>query len=150
MAQKKEQIINLEILKSGVVDFEIKSLQEFGLKKISGNQVAYDLDMNVKVDEEKKLIAVFSDLYAYHKEDLKKKKNRRDFYKLSSINEFQVPNFSKLLNEKGEFQPPDEFVRKIMNISIGGLRGMLAILLTSSDYEEIVLPLFDLSKLNQD
>tara|TARA_R110002072_G_scaffold7473_10_gene40184 strand:+ start:478 stop:651 length:174 start_codon:yes stop_codon:yes gene_type:complete len=55
-----------------------------------------------------------------------------------------------VINENNGIIAPEDFMRKVINISVGGARGMLAVKLAKTPLSHITLPLLDTGSLKQE
>jgi hypothetical protein len=63
------------------------------------------------------------------------------FFELECEYEFEVHDIVNVLSgEKDKARLDKDFLRKLLNISIGGVRGMLTIYLESTPFKDFVLP----------
>jgi len=139
--KRKLEKIRVEIVNIRPSNFYINDLEDkSSLKK---DDVEFGLIMRIGHNIEEKLVKIEMENNCFYKKHNSKKKE--DIFGIKSDTQFKVIDFDKLLNEKGEFSPPDEFIIKLLNISIGGIRGMLSVYLSNTKLSDIPLPLIDLS-----
>lgn len=61
-----------------------------------------------------------------------------------------IYDIQKVINENNGIIAPEDFMRKVINISVGGARGMLAVKLAKTPLSHITLPLLDTGSLKQE
>ncbi|WP_157972885.1 hypothetical protein [Aureibaculum luteum] len=147
MSKTKSKIKKLEEIRVEIIsvrpygfymhDFESKD-------NLTKDGVEFGLVMKIGHNIEKQLVTIDIENDCYYKAQNSKKKE--NIFGIKSSTLFRVIDFDKLLNEKGEFSPPEDFIRKLLNICIGGIRGMISIKLMNTQMNDITFPLVDLSK----
>lgn len=133
--------IKIEVIDSKASNFFIQDIEEIDFSKVKLKDLDFHLHVVTATHRDNKFFKVELEIEVMHK-DLK---NEKGLFGIKSTTVFRVPEFSRIVNKKGEIIAPEEFSRKMLNISIGGLRGMLSVYLNNTELNHITLPLFDLS-----
>jgi len=139
--KKKLEKIRVEIVNTRPYGFYIHDLE--GKDNLTKDDVEFGLMMKIGHNIEKQVVKIDLEIDCYYNAENSKKKE--ELFGIKSSNIFRVIDFDKLLNEKGEFSPVEDFIRKLLNICIGGVRGMLSVNLSNTRLNDFPLPLIDLS-----
>ncbi|GEM_PF-3029363 len=139
--KKKLEKIRVEIISTQPYGFYIHDLEDRG--NLTKDDVEFGLIMKIGHNIEEQVVKIDLESDCYYKTENSKKKE--EIFGIKSSTVFKVIDFDKLLNEKGEFSPADDFIRKLLNICIGGIRGMLSVNLSNTKLNDFPLPLIDLS-----
>lgn len=80
---------------------------------------------------------------------LEKDEKRYDLFGIEVKHVFKIRNFSKVIKSPDEntFNIPDHIMLNFMNISISGMRGMLAILNNRPEYNSLYFPIVNTASL---
>jgi len=133
--------IKIQVVDSKASNFFIQDIEEIDFNKVALKDLEFGLHVVTATKIEDKLFKVELDIEVLHKDH----KQKKALFGIKSTTVFNIPEFSKIVNKKDEVIAPEEFTRKLLNISIGGLRGMLSVYLNNTELNHITLPLFDLS-----
>lgn len=143
MAEKKKALIKpsknevrVNIIKSTPSNFFLNSV-ETNPEDIHEKDLEFNLKLKLSSSETENKIRVNLTLIATLKEDAD-----RELFGITSESDFEVLELESMKPDI-----PQEFTRKLLNISIGGLRGMLAVYLLNTKFNHVTIPLFDLGKI---
>lgn len=141
--KSSKKTIRVEIIDSKPSSFYILDLDKIDSKKVTLKDLDFRLNVMISTNTKAKLIKIELELDAF----LKKKDtlDGQSLFGIKSITIFGTPDFNKIVDKRGEITAPKEFVKKLLNICIGGIRGMLSANLINTDLNHITLPLLDLS-----
>ncbi len=144
MSNKKKsskKIIRVEITESTPSDFYIAHLEDFETKDLDSEDFQYRLNVQYSTQNAKKLFRLELKLDAFFKnEDI----SESGVFGITSNSVFKVKDFDKIVDKNDELIAPEKFIKKLLNICIGGVRGMLSSNLIGTNLSHITLPLFDL------
>lgn len=131
----KKSDVSIEIYNAKPLSFQVNSENNFeGDLKFENINLA--LHTEFQIDKKNSTVAVKIDLTVVLK------KNEEDLFSLTSFFEFGVFDIENVLIKKNEDNVLDSsFARKLLNISIGGSRGMLSVYLSSTQYKDFTLPI---------
>jgi len=141
--KSSKKIIRVEIIDSKPNNFYIMDLDKIDPKKVTLKDLDFRLNVIISTNIKGKRIKIEIELDAF----LKKKDDLegQNIFGIKSITIFGTPDFNKIVDKNGEITAPKEFVKKLLNICIGGVRGMLSANLINTGLSHITLPLLDLS-----
>lgn len=131
----KKTDISIEIHNAKPLSFQVNNdnISEGDLKFENINLA---LNSEFQIDEKNSAVAIKIDLKVILKE------NEEDLFSLISFFEFGVYDIKDVLIKRNEKNVLDSsFARKLLNISIGGSRGMLSVYLSSTQYKGFTLPI---------
>jgi hypothetical protein len=143
--KKSNKTIRVEILESTPNSFYIQDLDKIEPKKITTKDIEYKLNIITSTNKKEELIKIELELDAFLIKD--ETKGNPSIFGIKSSTVFRTPDFKNIINEELEVSAPDNFTKKLLNISIGGIRGMLSVNLTNTELNHITLPLLDLGVL---
>ncbi|MBD0777175.1 hypothetical protein HPE56_05150 [Maribacter sp. ANRC-HE7] len=132
----KKSDVSIEIYNAKPLSFQVNSENEFeGDLKFENINLA--LKTEFQVDRKNSAVAVKIDLTVVLKE------NDEDLFSLVSFFEFGVFKLEDVLTNKKDKESDldSSFARKLLNIAIGGSRGMLSVYLSSTQYNDFTLPI---------
>ncbi|GGD14879.1 hypothetical protein [Hyunsoonleella pacifica] len=131
----KKSDISIEIFNAKALSFQVNNDNVFeGDLKFENINIA--LNSEFQIDEKNSAVGVKIDLTVILKE------NEKDLFGLSSFFEFGVYDLKDVLIKKDKNNILDsKFARKLLNIAIGGSRGMLSVYLSSTQYKGFTLPI---------
>ncbi|WP_396637769.1 hypothetical protein [Maribacter sp. R77961] len=139
--------IRVEIIESIPSSFFIQDLEKIDTSKITTKDLEYQLKIITSLNSDEKLIKIDLELDAYL---LKKGKSEEEsLFGIKSHTIFRTPDFNKIVGKDEKLSAPDDFIRKLLNICIGGIRGMLSTKLTITELSNVTLPLLDLSSIKE-
>lgn len=125
--------IQVEIYSAKPISFQIN---EKNKHKFNPDKTSLILSPEFQIDEIKSVVALKIDL------EVLSKTNDENFFSLTSLFEFGVFNLNDaLISEEKELILKHSFARRLINIAIGGTRGMLSVYLSSTKYENFTLPI---------
>ncbi|MDO9576783.1 MAG: hypothetical protein Q7J16_02770 [Candidatus Cloacimonadales bacterium] len=131
---------------------DIKKLSYFendpltlGLKEKSIKNSNVDYGANVHIDGDSGTVSIQTMAKFYIEKDGK----RFELFGIETKHIFKIRNFSEVVQnlEKNVYKIPDEIMLTFMNISISGMRGMIALLNTRSEYNQLYFPIINSAKL---
>jgi hypothetical protein len=131
----KKPNISIEIFNAKALSFQVNNKNSFegDLKFENINLV---LNSEFQIDEKNSAVGIKIDLTVILKE------NEEDLFSLSSFFEFGVYDLKDVLVKRDKKNVLDSnFARKLLNIAIGGSRGMLSVYLSSTQYKGFTLPI---------
>lgn len=143
MAKNPQTEIRLQIISTEREKFYLEDLEELDGENIGQDDIEFSVEISLTSNLESESIKV--DLII----DVIEKTTKKALFGISTGTVFYSPDYHKLVDKNDNIIAPEDFLRKLMNISIGGTRGMLAILLTDSDLSHLTLPLIDLGGLKE-
>ena len=148
MEKKKITQIQYKIVKIKKLSYYENDLQKLGIKekKIKNSNVDYGASM---VIEHKTGTVSFTTIAKFYVE---KQTKRIDLFGIETLHSFRIRNFSDVIPSlnNNEFQIPNNIMQLFLNISISGMRGMIALLNTKPEYCELVFPIVNTEKLLED
>lgn len=132
---KNKNALELEIYKATPISFMLFPFSEnIDLSKLEVSMV-YGFKIEVK-DESVELNITVEVLDA---------ENRNILLELKASFGFRVFDVKDVVhNENGTERLESKFARKLLNIAVGAIRGMLAVYLSSTEHKDFVLPLVNL------
>jgi len=131
----KQSGISIEIYHAKPLSFQVNSENNFDVD-LELESVNLELSSEFQIDEKNSAVAIKIDLTVILKE------NNEHLFNLISFFEFGVFDIKDVLIKKGKNNILDSnFARKLLNISIGGSRGMLSVYLSSTQYKDFTLPI---------
>jgi preprotein translocase subunit SecB len=137
--EKDKSEIRVEIYNAKPLLFKVHRDEEVK-EGLTVDNVSLELNVEFQVDQKESIVAVKLNI------EVQLKKNNENLFELISLFEFGVFNLQDVLVEKKEdFFLKTEFARKLLNICIGGSRGMLSVLLSSTPYHNFTLPIANIS-----
>ena len=143
MAKKTTAEIRLQIVSNEREKFYLEDLEEFDLKNLGQDDIEFTVEIGIATNLESEHLKVYVEI------DVTEKNSKKALFGIKSGTVFYSPDYNKLVDKNEKIVAPEDFLRKLMNISIGGTRGMLAILLTNSGLSHLTLPLLDLGSLEK-
>lgn len=132
---KMKNALELEIHKATPISFKLNSFNEIiDLSKLEVSMVyAFKIEMK---DESVELNITVEVLDV---------ENHNFLLELTALFGFRVYDVQGVLQvENGTERLDKKFARKLLNIAVGGIRGMLAVYLSSTEQKDFVLPLVNL------
>lgn len=135
--------IRLQIISSKSEKFYNQDLNEISTEGLDQNNIKFNVAIRIASNIKTKQLQVEVEIDATLKED------GRALFGIIAKSIYFSPDINKLVNKNNALIAPEEFMRKIINISIGGARGMLAVHLSKTDLSHITLPLLDTSSLKE-
>ena len=83
---------------------------------------------------------------------VEKQTKKFDLFGIEALHSFKIKNFSNVIPARSNdvYQLPNEMMLLFLNISISGMRGMIALLNTKPEYCELVFPIINTQKLLDD
>ncbi len=131
----KKSDISIEIYNAKPLSFQVNNDNIFeGDLKFENINLA--LNTEFQIDEKNSAVGIKVDLTVILKE------NEKDLFSLISFFEFGVFDIKDVLIKRKEKNVLDSsFARKLLNIAIGGSRGMLSVYLSSTQYKGFTLPI---------
>lgn len=132
---KNKNALELEIYQATPISFMLFPFSEnIDLSKLEVSMV-YGFKIEVK-DESVELNITVEVLDA---------ENRNILLELTALFGFRVFDVKDVVHiENGTERLESKFARKLLNIAVGGIRGMLAVYLSSTEHKDFVLPLVNL------
>jgi hypothetical protein len=139
----QNKVIRLQIIEAVLKSFKFNKADNFDLSPLSQEDLSFDVEINVASNLDEKRILLLTTVVA------NLKKSNTNVFDITSEYIFQTEDIKKVINEQNAIIAPEDFMRKIINITIGGIRGMLAVKLIEVGLEHITLPLMDTSVLEK-
>lgn len=132
---KNKNTLELEIFKATPINFKLNSITEtLDLSKVHVSML-YEFKIEVKDESVELNITV----------EVIDEENQNALLELTAIFGFRIYDVQSVLQiENGTERLDTKFARKLLNIAVGGMRGMLAVYLSSTEHRDFVLPLVDL------
>ncbi len=143
----QSKTIRVEIMESKPSGFFIQDLEKIDVSKLTTKDLEYQLKITTSTNREKKLIKIDLELDSFLLVD--GKSSEESIFGIKSHTIFRTPDFNKIVDENEKLSAPDDFVRKLLNICIGGIRGMLSTKLMITELHNVTLPLLDLSVIKE-
>ena len=108
-------------------------------KKIKNSKVNYGASINI--DSNSGIVSIKTMARFY----MKIKDKKHDLFGIETKHSFMIKNFNDVIEnpKKDVYQIPDEIMLTFMNISISGMRGMIAILNTRPEYNQLYFPIIN-------
>lgn len=142
--EKNDSTIRVEILDTKPNGFYLQD-SSIDFENLNTEDIDFRLNITTATHKEDELIKVILELDAFLKE---RENDDQTIFGINSETVFRTPDFKDITDDKGENIVSKRFTIKLMNICIGGIRGMLAASLINTDLNQITLPLFDLSSID--
>jgi hypothetical protein len=131
----KNKDISIEIYTAKSINFQVNSENNFD-SELNLENVNLSLNAEFRLDESNSTVAISINL------DVLLKESDQNLFSLKSFFEFGVFDLKDVLIERKQKKVLEpEFARKLLNISIGGSRGMLSVYLSSTPYSKFTLPI---------
>jgi len=131
----KNKDISIEIYTAKPINFQVNSENSFD-GELNLDNVNLSLNAEFRLDETNSTVAISINL------DVLLKENDENLFSLKSFFEFGVFDLKDVIIERKKKKVLEaEFARKLLNISIGGSRGMLSVYLSSTKYSKFTLPI---------
>jgi hypothetical protein len=131
----KNKDISIEIYTAKAINFHVNSENNFD-SELNLENVNLSLNAEFRLDESNSTVAISINL------DVLLKESDQNLFSLKSFFEFGVFDLKDVLIERKQKKVLEpEFARKLLNISIGGSRGMLSVYLSSTPYSKFTLPI---------
>src|SRR5690606_6549394 len=126
----------LEIIETKPSGFYIQDLEGSVSKEVSIEDFEFRINILTSTEKDNKLIKIEIELNSFivEKEGNFPEKN---VFGITSTTIFRSPDIDKILDNNQKIIAPDEFMHKLFNICIGGIRGMLAVKLSNTDLQHI-------------
>ena len=122
------------------------NLEEYDFKeKINKNNTPFQLNAHILINDSEGIIEIILKLTFYQLQNGKK----FELFGIETSHKFKIKDFKNVFpkNEKDEYLIPDEAIATLLELSISGTRGMLAVLNTNQYYKDILLPLINPSDI---
>jgi len=150
--EKKEKMVSdktirVEIIESKPNGFYIQDLEKIESKKITTKDLEYRINVITSTNTKDKLIKIELELDAFLIKSNKEESS--SIFGIKSTTVFRTPDFNKIVGENEKIIGPDDFTKKLLNISIGGIRGMLSANLINTELNHVTLPLLDLGVMEE-
>jgi len=112
-------------------------------KRIKNSKVDYGANLYIDGDTGTVSIQTMAKFY------IEKENKKYDLFGIEVKHIFKIRNFSEVVEhpEVDVFKIPDQVMLTFMNISISGMRGMLAILNTRPEYNQLYFPVITSASL---
>ncbi len=131
----KNKDISIEIYTAKPINFQVNSENNFD-GELNLDNVNLSLNAEFRLDETNSTVAISINL------DVLLKENDENLFNLKSFFEFGVFELKDVIIKRKQKKVLEaEFARKLLNISIGGSRGMLSVYLSSTQYSKFTLPI---------
>lgn len=131
----KNRDISIQIYNAKPLSFIINSESNFE-GDLKSEKFDLELLSEIGIDKENSSVSIKIDL------NVVLRNNKESLFSIKSFFEFGVTNLIDVLIEREDGHILDSgFARKLLNISIGGTRGMLSVYLLSTQYEDFTLPI---------
>jgi len=144
MAANKDQIIRIQIIESIPSDFYIENLEGITAETLTVRKIGYKIKLQFGNNSKTKTIKTTIEI------DAEIKETHQTLFGIKSTCIFSTPDFDSIVNETNEVVAPQDFIRKLFNISVGGARGMLAVHLADTKLKHITLPLLNMDELKKE
>jgi hypothetical protein len=142
--EKSDSTIRVEILDTKPNGFYLQD-SSLDLANLKTGDIDFRLNITTSTHKKNKLIKIILELNAFLKE---RENDDQGIFGINSETVFRTPDFKNIMDDKGENIVSKKFAIKLMNICIGGIRGMLSSNLVNTDLNQITLPLFDLGSID--
>ena len=142
--KQKKETIRLQILKSESNGFELSDISKDDISKLQQKDLNFNVTIHIASNLKKKQLKLETVIEA------SQKSNQKLLFKIKATSIFHSPDIRTVINENNAIIAPEDFMRKIINISIGGARGMLAVHLADTKLKHITLPLLDTGSLKEE
>ncbi len=112
-------------------------------KKIKNSNVDYGANLHIDGDTGTVSIQTMAKFY------IEKDGKRFELFGIETKHVFKIRNFSEVVqsSEKNIYKIPNEIMLTFMNISISGMRGMIALLNTRPEYNQLYFPIINSASL---
>ncbi len=138
----------LEIIETKPSGFYIQDLEGFVSKEVTIEDFEFRVNILTSTEKDNKLIKIKIELNSFIVEK-KGQLPEKNVFGITSTTVFRSPDIDKILDKNQKIIAPDEFMIKLFNICIGGIRGMLSVKLSNTELQHITLPLLDFSNLKK-
>lgn len=148
MEKKKKTQIQFKIIKIEKLSYYENDLQKLGLKEKKIKNSNVDYGASIIIEREPGIVS-FTTIAKFYVE---KQTKRFDLFGIEVLHSFKIKNFNDVISSlnNSEFQIPNDIMHLFLNISISGMRGMIALLNTKTEYCELVFPIVNTEKLLED
>lgn len=143
--EKKSITLEFRIDEIKIINFFENSYLEYKLKSPNIMKGKCDLGFKVKIDPEKNTVAIPIKATFYFLE----KDERYELFGIEAVYIYKIKNFSEkfCVDKDGKHNIPDSFIKTLLGTTISGIRGMLVALHKIPEYQKIILPMFDTTRL---
>jgi len=137
------QIHNIDKIEYHEIDFN-----EYGLTSNDIKNSKFKFGIHLKFNEDEETIAQNIKVIAYYPSG----KKELELYGIEAVFQYKIKNFLKIFKHDidNTYNIPDPFMAMLLGISISGTRGMLVSLNQTTEYKNIILPLFDPKRIIKD
>ncbi|MDP8232600.1 MAG: hypothetical protein P9L91_08035 [Candidatus Zophobacter franzmannii] len=117
---------------------------EIGYKDGGVDLADVGLTTNLVINEKEESISVLLDVVYKLKEE-----PEVVLFSISSKHSYEIQNLLNVItkDDKQQCRIPDQLLNMLVSIAYSGTRGMLAVLITSPIYKDLILPIIDPKKL---
>jgi hypothetical protein len=135
---KDKTMIGIEIYQATPLTFEVNTDYDFNEESdIKDLNILMDSEFEMNIEESKVGIKITITASSV--------KDNVQIFELVAFYEFGVFDLKDVIVLKSDKERLEsEFAKKILNIAIGGMRGMLSIYLKSTPYKDFILPVANL------
>lgn len=145
----KNKIIKPDELKFQYKLIEVKKISYFEndiekyqfKDKVKRGNTPFQLTVHIAIDDSSGTIDVILRIKFYYMNNNEK----IELFGIDTSHKFKIKNFFEVFlpNDKKEYPIPDEVMTNFLGIAISGTRGMLIVVNTNKQYENILLPLIN-------
>lgn len=131
------------ILTCKCVKFEFTEFAKNNIDKIGIDKYQFEVSLRLDIFRDRNLLSIriFSDL-------VKSEGNKEKIASLESLNEFNILDIDKVIPMSAEGHlVPDSVATQLFSISLANVRGMYAVKLEDSIYDNAILPVMDVSQM---
>jgi len=137
----KKKSIQFKIVNIKKLSYFENNPSQIGIKEKKIKNSNVDYGANIHIDNKSGTVSIQTMAKFY----LEKEEKKYNLLGIETKHIFKIRNFSNVIHSTKEnvYEIPDEIMQTFMNISISGMRGMIAILNTRSEYNQLYLPIIN-------
>jgi len=143
--EESKEIIRVEIIDSKPNGFYIRDLDTLELKSLEIKDLEFRLNVSTLTNNEEKSLKIELELDGFLINNGVVEND--GIFGIKSSTVFRTPEYNTIVDSKGNIKGPKGFITKLLNICIGGIRGMLAVNLVNTALSNITLPLLDVTPI---
>jgi hypothetical protein len=135
---------SFKIVEMNILSFNETSLESNELNGLANEQINYNFGMSIGAKKEQDVF-----LFMFTIDFSCETKTQKKLYSITTNTTFSVTTDKKDLIQinDGGFTAPDSIMLTLVNISIGGTRGMVAAKLSTKEYTKLIMPIIRPKKI---
>lgn len=145
MVNKDKKPIQFKLIDIKKLSYFENDPSTLGIKEKKIKNSSVDYGANVHIDSDSGTVSIQTMAKFYIEKDGK----RFELFGIETRHVFKIRNFPEVIqgSEENVYLIPDEIMLTFMNISISGMRGMLAVLNSRIEYNQLYFPIINSASL---